>query len=257
MPRAIMLGHREKRRRRQEHVLAAGVPRRAHAACRDKGAPVLDSRLGIPCRLLVLPAKGDDALLGWRGSRRRDDRQRLGEKEKEAGKCRPGMGAGGHSQLARERHQVTLPSWRRRRQRNGSDWGTKSDSLVTLRLLRSGFLAQAAARANASLRRGGRADDGSPLPAATWAWFVNRLQSLKGLARAGSAGRTGEGLGVCMTEKIRNRGIGRRNVVHVFLALPFLFALRGGRPSMSQAREGSPDDIVEVNGWILRRSDLS
>lgn len=60
-----------------------------------------------------------------------------------------------------------------------------------------------------------------------------------------------------MSEKIRIRGIGRRNFVQAFLALPFLVALRGGRPSIQVERAGSSDDIVEVNGWILRRSDLS
>jgi hypothetical protein len=59
-----------------------------------------------------------------------------------------------------------------------------------------------------------------------------------------------------MTEKFRVRGIGRRNLLHAFLALPFLLALRSG-PPIQTGTEGSPDDIVEIDGWILRRSDLS
>lgn len=59
-----------------------------------------------------------------------------------------------------------------------------------------------------------------------------------------------------MTVKTHARGIGRRSLLRVLLALPLAFAFRGPRPEQS-ADEGKPDDIVEINGWILLRSDLS
>jgi hypothetical protein len=43
----------------------------------------------------------------------------------------------------------------------------------------------------------------------------------------------------------------RRAIVQVLMALPALSLLRG-RPALVD-----PDEIVEINGWILRRSDLA
>lgn len=59
-----------------------------------------------------------------------------------------------------------------------------------------------------------------------------------------------------MTEKFRIRGVGRRNLLQALLALPFLLSLRSGPPIQTE-NERPSDDIVEINGWILRRSDLS
>jgi hypothetical protein len=57
-----------------------------------------------------------------------------------------------------------------------------------------------------------------------------------------------------MTVKTDARGLGRRSLLRVLFALPFAFAFRGPRPTQPVAK---PDDIVEINGWILLRSDLS
>ena len=59
-----------------------------------------------------------------------------------------------------------------------------------------------------------------------------------------------------MTEKFHICGTGRRNLLQAFLALPFLLTLRSGPPVQTE-NEGQSEDIVEINGWILRRSDLS
>lgn len=59
-----------------------------------------------------------------------------------------------------------------------------------------------------------------------------------------------------MTVKTHARGLGRRSLLRVLIALPLAFALRGPRPATA-VDEAKPDDIVEINGWILLRSDLS
>jgi hypothetical protein len=45
--------------------------------------------------------------------------------------------------------------------------------------------------------------------------------------------------------------ISRRAIVQALIALPALSLFRG-RPAIANA-----DEIVEINGWILRRSDLA
>jgi hypothetical protein len=47
------------------------------------------------------------------------------------------------------------------------------------------------------------------------------------------------------------RKMSRRAIVQALVALPAL-KLFGNRPAMVD-----PDEIVEINGWILRRSDLA
>lgn len=59
-----------------------------------------------------------------------------------------------------------------------------------------------------------------------------------------------------MTDKIHLRSFGRRGLLQGLLALPVLLAFRGARPAPAK-KVGQPDDIVEISGWILRRSDLS
>ena len=43
----------------------------------------------------------------------------------------------------------------------------------------------------------------------------------------------------------------RRAIVQALIALPALSLFR------NQPAVGEPDEIVEINGWILRRSDLA
>ncbi|WP_181175969.1 hypothetical protein [Mesorhizobium sp. B2-7-2] len=47
------------------------------------------------------------------------------------------------------------------------------------------------------------------------------------------------------------RKMSRRAIVQALLALPALSLFRSQQPV------ADADDIVEVNGWILRRSDLA
>lgn len=49
--------------------------------------------------------------------------------------------------------------------------------------------------------------------------------------------------------------ISRRAIMRVLIALPTLSLLRG-LPEADPAN-ADPDMIVEVNGWILKRSDLA
>lgn len=46
----------------------------------------------------------------------------------------------------------------------------------------------------------------------------------------------------------------RRAIVQALIALP---ALSLFRPAAADPDEIDPDEIIEVNGWILRRSDLA
>jgi hypothetical protein len=48
----------------------------------------------------------------------------------------------------------------------------------------------------------------------------------------------------------------RRAIVQALIALPAL-KLLGNQPAPANADEIDPDEIVEINGWILRRSDLA
>jgi len=59
-----------------------------------------------------------------------------------------------------------------------------------------------------------------------------------------------------MSDKTRPEGLRRRSVLQALFALPILLAFRGAWPARTRDG-GAPDDIVEINGWILRRSDLS
>ena len=47
------------------------------------------------------------------------------------------------------------------------------------------------------------------------------------------------------------RKISRRAIVQALIALPALSLFR------NQLIVAEPDEIVEINGWILRRSDLA
>ncbi|MDX8458244.1 hypothetical protein [Mesorhizobium humile] len=47
------------------------------------------------------------------------------------------------------------------------------------------------------------------------------------------------------------RKMSRRAIVQSLLALPALSLFRSQQPV------ADPDEIVEINGWILRRSDLA
>lgn len=47
------------------------------------------------------------------------------------------------------------------------------------------------------------------------------------------------------------RKMSRRAIVQALVALPALSLFRG------QQSVADPDEIVEINGWILRRSDLA
>ncbi|MGO4833259.1 hypothetical protein AB4144_13380 [Rhizobiaceae sp. 2RAB30] len=59
-----------------------------------------------------------------------------------------------------------------------------------------------------------------------------------------------------MTAKSHARDLGRRSLLKALLAIPLAFAFRASQP-VQLADEAKPDDIVEINGWILLRSDLS
>ncbi|WP_198021665.1 hypothetical protein [Mesorhizobium sp. WSM3224] len=47
------------------------------------------------------------------------------------------------------------------------------------------------------------------------------------------------------------RKMSRRAIVQALIALPALVLFRN-QPAVTE-----PDEIVEINGWILRRSDLA
>lgn len=59
-----------------------------------------------------------------------------------------------------------------------------------------------------------------------------------------------------MSDNIRPKSLGRRSLLRAILALPIVLAFRRTRPTQAAGAE-TTDDIVEINGWILRRSDLS
>ena len=48
----------------------------------------------------------------------------------------------------------------------------------------------------------------------------------------------------------------RRTIVQVLIALPALSLFRN-QPPVPDLNQIDPDEIIEVNGWILRRSDLA
>jgi hypothetical protein len=48
----------------------------------------------------------------------------------------------------------------------------------------------------------------------------------------------------------------RRAIVQALIASPTLSLFRI-RPALADPDEIDPDEIVEINGWILRRSDLA
>ncbi|CDX53316.1 conserved exported hypothetical protein [Mesorhizobium plurifarium] len=48
----------------------------------------------------------------------------------------------------------------------------------------------------------------------------------------------------------------RRAIVQALIALPALSLFRNQAASANHG-EIDPDEIVEINGWILRRSDLA
>ncbi|WP_198540227.1 hypothetical protein [Mesorhizobium sp. LCM 4576] len=48
----------------------------------------------------------------------------------------------------------------------------------------------------------------------------------------------------------------RRAIVQALIALPALSLFRNQTASANHG-EIDPDEIVEINGWILRRSDLA
>ncbi|WP_176478994.1 hypothetical protein [Mesorhizobium sp. WSM3860] len=50
--------------------------------------------------------------------------------------------------------------------------------------------------------------------------------------------------------------ISRRTIMQALIALPALSLFRN-QPAVSDPNGIDPDEIVEVNGWILRRSDLA
>jgi hypothetical protein len=50
--------------------------------------------------------------------------------------------------------------------------------------------------------------------------------------------------------------ISRRTIVQALIALPALSLFRN-QPAVADPDEIVPDEIIEVNGWILRRSDLA
>jgi hypothetical protein len=49
----------------------------------------------------------------------------------------------------------------------------------------------------------------------------------------------------------KSKPVPRRGFLRMLLALPALVLMFRNMPS------GDPDEIVEVDGWILKRSDLS
>ncbi|MDX8519784.1 hypothetical protein [Mesorhizobium dulcispinae] len=50
--------------------------------------------------------------------------------------------------------------------------------------------------------------------------------------------------------------ISRRKILQALIALPALSLFRN-RPAVPNPDGIDPDEIVEINGWILRRSDLA
>ncbi|WP_292491702.1 hypothetical protein [Mesorhizobium sp.] len=48
----------------------------------------------------------------------------------------------------------------------------------------------------------------------------------------------------------------RRTIVQVLIALPALSLFRN-QPPVPDLNQIDADEIIEVNGWILRRSDLA
>ncbi|WP_189434497.1 MULTISPECIES: hypothetical protein [unclassified Mesorhizobium] len=48
----------------------------------------------------------------------------------------------------------------------------------------------------------------------------------------------------------------RRAILQALIALPAMSLFRN-RPAVPAPDEIDPDEIIEVNGWILRRSDLA
>lgn len=52
------------------------------------------------------------------------------------------------------------------------------------------------------------------------------------------------------------RKMSRRAIVQALIALPAL-KLFGNQPAPASPDGIDPDEIVEINGWILRRSDLA
>lgn len=48
----------------------------------------------------------------------------------------------------------------------------------------------------------------------------------------------------------------RRTIVQALIALPALSLFRN-QPAVPGPDEIAPDEIIEVNGWILKRSDLA
>lgn len=52
------------------------------------------------------------------------------------------------------------------------------------------------------------------------------------------------------------RKMSRRAIVQALIALPALSLFRN-QPSPANPDEIDRDEIVEINGWILRRSDLA
>ncbi|MDX8491095.1 hypothetical protein [Mesorhizobium captivum] len=48
----------------------------------------------------------------------------------------------------------------------------------------------------------------------------------------------------------------RRTIVQALIALPALSLFRS-QPAVPGPDETTPDEIIEVNGWILKRSDLA
>ena len=51
--------------------------------------------------------------------------------------------------------------------------------------------------------------------------------------------------------------ISRRAIVQALIALPALSLLRRWPDTEPEPSHADPNEIVEVNGWILKRSDLA
>lgn len=72
-------------------------------------------------------------------------------------------------------------------------------------------------------------------------------------------GRFNETPSRSIERRVMSRFIGkisRRSIVRALIALPALSLFRN-RPVLANPDEVGPDEIVEINGWILRRSDLA
>ena len=52
------------------------------------------------------------------------------------------------------------------------------------------------------------------------------------------------------------RKMSRRAIVHALIALPALSLFRT-QAAVADPPSADPNEIVEVNGWILKRSDLA